>query len=592
MKDDAVTKEYLVHETRRRDATIDWSPMFYGSRRAIHRDIAPNPEANAYCSQQINKWFAKISASASRGLFTLPPGSEKRPSKDTIRNLYKASEKFPPIGQEHSIFDIERSYHEGHKILGYSEGKVKWTPADLKPRMYYAIGGDQYTSAESRDLILSLQQLFPFIENRSRTDPSRLSIGSNTAAIAYDLSSFTSNLSEVQNFIEQLAEYADWKRVRVLRVEPDNGIVDVPLSEILRNLAHCHDHPLYTLPYDRDEEPRTAGQAGFLGTYSNITVSTLLHGLFVLALRTDPDTFNIAGDDGLILLKEPEINETIAQLSILGQLAWEKVWTVLRGEGPVISLKRPLYFRVLELDEGEIQESLHSPLLPSFPTLSYYLPRNNQYTFFNVKYDLDDTRTFAVTAIRDITRFLRDISSFEVSEFEQEVIQHFLLYAYRYLNIPMSGSLSYRLYGRTILIPAISYGSWVSTDPMTGILDSHPAPRVFTCDRFEYAPFTDDMYEIIEFECNPTKYLSYLSRLGYLISERIVETTIFLSVSDSVSFLRRFFRYSISSSLEVQRVVYRYRWVRHLPVHFRFVEGVAFEQHGSLGDMDDTVFAL
>jgi len=572
-KNEAVTKEYLVHSTERRDATIDWSPLFEGLPYPIHSVVPCKPLVHIQCSKIINRWMRKISLHDSR-IWTLPPYSKKRPSSHANLDLLQAEHGSIPSSDEYCIGDIEQRFHwKRRKIGGASEGKVKWTPADLKPRMYYAIGGDQYTSAESRDLILDLQQQFVFVGNKSRIDPSRLNIGPFGCAIAYDFTSFSSNLSEVQNFIEQLAHHADVQRATVTRVDPIDGIVRVPLSTILLNLAHCHDHPEYSLPFDKTKSLHEAGQAGFLGTYSNITISTLLHGLYVLAMRGDPDSFNAAGDDGLILLHDDEIDETIAQLQVLGSLSWDKVWTLRRGTGPIISLKRPLFFDVQELEEGEIVETLYSPVVPSFPTLSYYLPKNTAYTFFNFRYDLDKRSTFYATAIKDVTRYLRDISNCDLTPLDVEVVHVFLLGVYQFFSLPLEGALRFHKYGRTFVIPAISDKQWVNVNPIDNIIGTHLAPISFSSEVYDDLPFSKEMYDLDVFECNSSSYMAYLVGMGYYTRDRITEVHLFDSPNHARSFLRRQFRTVLAEEEEIRKPVYRFTNVVPVPEYLRFVGG-------------------
>jgi len=589
-KNEAVTKEYLVHSAERRDATIDWSPLFEGLPYPIHPFVPCKPLAHIHCARIIDRWMRKISTSDSR-LWTLPPYSKKRPSFHANLDMLQGQHGPAPSSDEYVIGDIEQRFHwKRRRIGGASEGKVKWTPADLKPRMYYAIGGDQFTSAESRDLLLDLQQQFVFVGNKTRVDPSRLNIGPFDTAIAYDFTAFSSNLSEVQNFIEQLAHHADLKRATVNRVDPYDGVVRVPLSEVLRNLAHCHDHPEYSLPFDKTKSSHMANQAGFLGTYSNITVSTLLHGLYVLALRGDPDSFNTAGDDGLILLHEDEISETIAQLQVLGSLAWEKVWTLPRGMGPIVSLKRPLFFRVTELEEGEIQEALYSPIVPSFPTLSYYLPKNPAYTFFNVRYNLEKRSTFYATAIKDVTRYLRDIANCELTPLDIDVVHAFLVGVYRFFSLPFEGALRYTKYGRTFVIPQIVDKQWVNVNPIDNIIGTHPAPVSFVSEVYESVPMTMEMFDLDVFECNSSSYMAYLVGMGYFMRERLTEVHLFDSSNHARSFLRRHFRITLEGEEEIRKPVYRFTSVLPVPFHLRFVGGEVHHLSESINVDSSSIF--
>jgi len=590
--DGAITKEYLIHASLRRDAAIDWSPMFRGLPYPIHPAIPTRPMAHINCNKILRRWMRKVTVSSSR-IYTLPPYSKKRPSSHSVQDLQYNSYGHAPSSVDVAIGDIEQSFHwKRRKILGASEGKLKWTPADLKPRMYYAIGGDQFQSAETRDLLLDLQQQFVFVGSKTRVDPSRLDVGPYRCAIAYDYSTFSSNLSEIQNFLGQLADFADEEKASALRVDPELGLVRVPLSELIRGLEACHDRPQYSLPFDETRSLHEAGQAGFLGTYSNITASTLLHGLFVSALRDNYDTFNVAGDDGLILLHEHEIDEVFAQLELLGALSMEKVWVLHAGSGPVISLKRPLYFDVHEFEEGEIQERLVSPMIPSFPTLSFYLERNPAYTFFNVRYSLGKPDTFRHTAIRDITRYLSEIATLELTELDVDVVGTFLAAAYSYLGLPTEGAIRYSHAGHTFLVPPIIGNCWVNRDPFEHAIDATVAPRFFTCERLEDLPFEEYMYELDAFECNMTPYLMYLSRMGYLQFEKELDFRVFSSPKEARSFLKKHFRVVSSLAVEPSKPVYRFLVLSPIPSFFRFVGESSGSIREPLGHLSHDSFPL
>jgi hypothetical protein len=526
-------------------------------------------------------------------LFTLPPFSKKRPAVHAIPDLIAANHGHVPYEGEIAIGHIESAFHHRkRRITGASQGKLKWTPADLKPRMYYALGGDHFCSAETRDLLLDLQQQFIFVANKSRVDPSRLNIGHHTCLLAYDYSSFSSNLNEIYNFIMQLAEYADSQHATVLRVDPNSGIIRSPLGDLLRELASCHDHPEYSLPFDETGHLYEAAQAGFLGTYSNIVVSTLLHGLFVYAMRGDPDSFNIAGDDGTILMVENEVDEVFGQLTVLGDLSREKVWLLLRGCGPAVSLKRPLNFLTIEYEEGEIEERLELLDIPSFPTLSFFLPRNPAYTFFNVKYNVGDIASFLVPLTRSITTFLREISHLELTQLDIEIVGHFLRYAYRVLGIPKKGSVRWTNGSVSVLVPPIDGDCWVGLDPIENAVSSHPGPRLFMTERFLDLPFEETMYELDTFECNMDSYLRYLVSMGYFSYEKQSEIHLFDSDVASKSFLHRYLNTSYCTQDIRLKSVYTFTRLRDVPIELRFVGGQgSFEPRG-LREAAHTIFDL
>jgi len=581
----SITKEYLVHASVRRNATIDWLPMFKGLPYAIHPFIPVRGGVNAAVSRTLDRFFQKLARDVR--IFTLPPFSKKRPSSSAFPDLIAGEYGHVPCGDDYVIGHLESAFHHRkRRVTGPSQGKLKWTPADLKPRMYYALGGDHFGSAETRDLLLDLQQQFPFIANKTRVDPSRLNIGPHTCCLAYDFSTFTSNLSEVQNFIEQLAEYADLRKATVLRVDPTYGITRSPLGDLFRELASYHDHPEYTLPFDETGHAYEAAQAGFLGTYSNIVVSTILHGLFVYAMRGDPDSFNVAGDDGIILLSPDEVDETFSQLTVLGELAREKVWTLDRGSGPIVTLKRPLYFLVHEYEEGEIEERLVLQDIPSFPTLSFLMPRNPAFTFFNVKYDVEDPQTYLVPLIRSITTFLRDLSRIEISPLDIEVVGTYLRHVYSRLQLPEVGNLRYQKGRVSVLIPPIQADCWVGLDPIENAIARLTGPRLFITERFSELPFESSMYELDQFECNMNSYLRYLVNMGYFSYEKQSEVHIFESELASKSFLHRYLNTSYCSQDVKLKATYLFTRLREVPDSMRFVSGAgSFALDGLRGNV-------
>jgi len=205
-----------------------------------------------------------------------------------------------------STGDLLYEYHHyGVQIGGPCEVRVAWKYNDLKPRVYYAQGGSAFFSS------LYIQQLANLMVNlflntnvRTRYSLTRLvpkdPLQEFRHFMLHDYSSFTSQMEESRHFMYELASFFDGVPMTVLDVR--NGPMEINCGEYLWRYTQANlDHPEFSLERLEDEldgVPMEHRKAGMLGVYGNITLCTLLHGLFLSQLSGDEGSNTCVGDDG------------------------------------------------------------------------------------------------------------------------------------------------------------------------------------------------------------------------------------------------------------------------------------------------------
>jgi len=264
--------------------------------------------------------------------------------------------------------DLLLHYHvTGERLGGPSEMRTVMRFNDLKPRLYYSTGGDQYFGAEFiRDIVYDILNFLPSTNAATRynvhrlTDLRLLEIGE--FLITYDYTSFTTALAELKYFLFQLGEYFKGHTIKVLDVF--QGITSLDLGVYIQQY---NERVNINAPYDVSRihvgvfDLLYQHKSGMLGTQGNIGFSMLLHGISISCACGDPNNCTCVGDDGLVRLgsrkssafdvdyRQSELNRINNAVALLGDLPPEKVETweqqhedeELDGKGWQF-LKRPL----------------------------------------------------------------------------------------------------------------------------------------------------------------------------------------------------------------------------------------------------------
>jgi hypothetical protein len=209
-----------------------------------------------------------------------------------------------------------------------TEVRWAWKYNDLKPRVYYARGPDQYYSSRYIQEIFNIFiDQFPVTNRFERFHTSSVRGEAQDTCFIYDYSAFTSTIQEVSHFIRSLALVSRGVKVRIL--DTRYGIETHDLEEILMDyVSKCNDFvpfdPSRLEDYDQDSYP--IHTCGMLGVPGNISSCTLCHGIHLMQIVKSMRKCKAVGDDAFgwkeLLLGDKR--DTISALRSIGRIAEPK----------------------------------------------------------------------------------------------------------------------------------------------------------------------------------------------------------------------------------------------------------------------------
>jgi hypothetical protein len=313
----------------------------------------------------------------------------KNTSRDTARSYIIASDSLKNPS-EVTTLDLEKMYVDhGIKIAGPCELRTAWKFNDLKPRLYYAQGGTDYFAARyMKKIAVALMESFPMSSTANRRDPTTFlnnSYWDSGYVVNWDLTSFTTNLSEAKHFVYMLArlmenEYGDHATVPLYDLR--TGIQHVPIWEILDAYNEtCNCSPQYSrerlieiFNLDLAEFPIMSTQAnnGMLGVPGNIGIATSLHGI-IAAKIVGPRSVVCVGDDAIALVEEDYYDDLQEQIQTLGDIQVEKFSVMDPHIAGKTQYGRFLKRRLTRNDDGLALDDLIN--LPPIPYVTGIVPR-------------------------------------------------------------------------------------------------------------------------------------------------------------------------------------------------------------------------
>jgi hypothetical protein len=284
--------------------------------------------------------------------------------------------KHKPLAEVKTV-DLEVLYYEtGVQIGGCCELRSAWRFNDLKPRLYYCQGGDQYfASRYVKHLAVALMEAIPTTERRRRTNPELYlhQEFDKDYVTVWDFESFTTNLSELKFFLFYIAEaLKDLGDVELRLFDYREGIVLVKASDLLHQYnedvniqAPFSIHRIVDrYLYDEDGSITYRQQnSGMLGVAGNIGFSTALHGYAILE-EVGPDNGVCVGDDAKSISRQHPGESIIPAMSELGLLHPDKCGIIEPYDyHPYRFLKRAFY--------REPDGSFYRDVLLNFPIAPY-----------------------------------------------------------------------------------------------------------------------------------------------------------------------------------------------------------------------------
>lgn len=285
--------------------------------------------------------------------------ARKNVSYETCENYYLAMgidpEQAFSMHKSVTTLDLLKLYYRtGEMVQGCLEMRLAWFFNDLKPRIYYCMGGSDFWHGIFIQEIANLFcEMLPSTNPFSRFSVSRVgSLTYDDLLITYDYSSFTTSLGELKYFLHWLSEAVGDTVVSVLDVV--DGVRDLSLRSILRTYNEMvNRHQAFSIERFAEAEERYhlhQGRSGSLGVKGNIVFSTTLHGLALSEITGTPDDDCCVGDDALSKVRAWIISIFITCVNNLGVINPDKFTMIrrpLEDESYTTTqykfLKRPLY---------------------------------------------------------------------------------------------------------------------------------------------------------------------------------------------------------------------------------------------------------
>jgi hypothetical protein len=328
----------------------------------------------------------------------------------------------------------------GMQVEGNCELRDAWKFNDLKPRMYYAIGGQQYWSSRYvKSIAVAIMESIPSAFSKMRVDPTRYlsSVWSDDYVVAWDFTSFTTTLSELKYFIWHLARISENRNTSVTLFDYRLGFIEKPLFELLDEYNEVAN---MSAPFELhrmvgrfvEEAGLTLYQAnsGMLGVPGNIGFSTALHGL-VVCRECGQHRCVCVGDDALGITPEDPTQNLLPALSALGHIHPEKFAIIHPRPHPGANIKF-LKRRMERVGNLFIMNFLlNMPVLPYIDGVTGFRTKPPDFSL--------EARVFKFcTHVASLLWEVHDHGN-DLSDQDMDVLFDFLGDAYKSLRLPMRG---------------------------------------------------------------------------------------------------------------------------------------------------------
>lgn len=259
----------------------------------------------------------------------------KNMSQDSCRRLAQDGYGALKDWKELRTVDLEiHAFHTGRRISGDCEMRYGWRYNELKPRFYYCVGASQYWKARwIKHIAIQLMECIPSttLERRRRPEDIQYSLQMQDWLTIWDMSSFTSTLSELKHFLWYIAKNLEeniFARQHPLRcLDYSLGILEIlPHDLLLDYNRDVNENAPFSIwrvldslySFNADPEERFIQKnGGMLGVQGNIGLSTALHGFHIEA-AVNKGTGCSVGDDALGGTREDPKKRLIPHLQLIG----------------------------------------------------------------------------------------------------------------------------------------------------------------------------------------------------------------------------------------------------------------------------------
>lgn len=489
----------------------------------LHPDIPCNEFAHRTIYSILVRWRKEITSA-----IHYPRMNDKNMSWSTKRHYEYITGEEWDFGTR-GMFS-QRVYQQlkdklGIVLQGDNELRQVWTPAAVKPRSYWSMGGRSYNvSAPSQSIWNRLVDLSPSTNHVSRLLPGRLTVEEGKICRVYDFKTFTSEFHQQVHFLRRLAVFGREDGI-ITYMDAAVGLVDQQLGEFIDEyIDNCASRP--TVSYERRLKKRLVtsvhNNAAGLGIFGNLATCTFVHFAFELELIGDEDQLNTGGDDGEVMIYPDEIDEFDEFQPIIGVYHRDKMFR--SDEEGCISYKRKLI---------QVRDKLilfPMVIWPTSPTILYALYRIKDRRFHYFDEDLTTLYDRLGRLGVEMLRFLTSVHwlKFNMSDEEVEWIIRFCKW--------MESEVE-RLYNPILAMLPQCGGDflWPMIPNCRDDLDKQPVEAMVECvyhgqvslserDLLPSISIVQECHQNDHFQSNSSPHLTFLKHLGYLDAKPLKRT--------------------------------------------------------------------
>jgi len=547
----AIESELHAHRFRVDRENYDFFGILLDPTLSISHAFPVDVTMQTLLKNRINEWLMWC-ARSNRTFF--PKASGKTSSNnildDTFFGHYARYET--PLEMEmlskannrdFSFRTIERfryRYEGSRPLQAREEMRRKWSFKDNKPRPYYAMGATSFIRTNlSRQIILNLCDRLPGTHRTNKLVVDDLILRPGDDLFLYDYTAFTSSFYVVQCFLRDLEQYVrdfinpETSEHIQLEVVQDGKVEVVAMHDLIHDLYLAHHNVYFTWKASPDLTINTiAHSSGLLGVFSNIVLSTFVHGIFLLLLTGGEYRNKCAGDDALTIGKTYQFPSWTDSLQTLASFELSKAfqsikYTREREDGEdgeleevyerMVYLKRPLLYDGVLIEKWE--------LMPMYSFSDFYIPP--QYTD-KLSSPLDRMNSI-MSGIRRLLLFLYNhIDVEDLTQLEIHFIQLILALPYDY-GFPQRCHLP-SISKRGQILPN---GLWIfnikpyanpenfKQNPYQLFLADRPMKLQLPVHRIQRLQSSQLLSIGQSFSCNITPALSYLSKIGVISKAKV-----------------------------------------------------------------------
>lgn len=330
-KEKGIVKELKAATGIYHPIQLDYSPIF--SRKYEDRSVrmAYNLPLYAPLHSQINQAFNKSRITLPRRTY-YPRTSRKTIGKSAQFNASLTYPRTQTVSDNpESLLEIEKIYSAtGFRTYGVTEMRSSWKFSQMKPRLYYAQGPNQYHySKYIQPIFNQLVDLFTNTHTFKRFLSSTVEQTEDDTAFIYDYSSFTSTLHEIQYFTGALAEF--FQDVDITVLDTHVGFITISLGEMIATYNQtCNIAPEFDISeLFVIEEYLLSHNCGMLGVPGNISSCTLLHGIHLSIVMSSIERNKVVGDDAfgmkarLSHMSKKDLHEALTNIGVLELIKME-----------------------------------------------------------------------------------------------------------------------------------------------------------------------------------------------------------------------------------------------------------------------------